>query len=348
MTAIRSDRFATPVATADCLQKPSDPLAHTQICSSPCLADECDAAIAPASAYLIMVAGGIPGTMFRLTEQFASFGRAAHCTHQLHDITVSRVHAFVSIDSMGQFYIRDEGSTNGTFVNGMRLTPRHPKAIQDGDRVQLGTAVILKLVRLGPRDAEFQREMFERTVRDTLTGLYQRAYFLDRIGALANRTAAAGLGLAVLMLDVDHFKQINDLFGHVTGDLVLMEVAAVLRESTRSEDLVARYGGEEFILALPVASADTATARAERIRTSLAGRQIAAGDEHIHVTASLGLVYSSPTRPKTEQALIIAADRALYRAKNEGRNRVILGQSAAHVPLARTESAEFPSMPCAG
>jgi diguanylate cyclase (GGDEF)-like protein len=128
----------------------------------------------------------------------------------------------------------------------------------------------------------------------------------------------------------------------------LIEVGAVLRESTRSEDLVARYGGEEFVLALPAASAASATRRAERMRASLARRLIVAGDEHIQVTASLGVAYSSPTKARNEQALIIAADRALYRAKNEGRNRVVLGQSGVQVPLSRTESAEFRPMPCAG
>ena len=136
---------------------------------------------------------------------------------------------------------------------------------------------MLKFVRLDPCEEQFQREMFERTVRDALTGLYNRAYFLNQVGPLAEYNAVRGLGLAVLMLDIDHFKRINDRFGHDAGDLVLREVAGVLRESTRSEDLVARYGGEEFVVALPVAAPDQATERAERIRRALAERRIVAG-----------------------------------------------------------------------
>ena len=98
---------------------------------------------------------------------------------------------------------------------------------------RLGTNVVLKLVRLDPNDEQFQREMFERTVRDTLTGLYNRAYLLNQIGVLAERSAAQGIGLAVLMLDIDHFKQINDRYGHLAGDGVLRQVAAVIRESTQ-------------------------------------------------------------------------------------------------------------------
>jgi two-component system, cell cycle response regulator len=214
-------------------------------------------------------------------------------------------------------------------VNGARLTARKPVVLHDGDRIQLGTTVILKLARLEPHDAEFQREMFERTVRDTLTGLYNRAYFLNQIRALADRSATLGLGLAVMMLDVDNFKSVNDLYGHFTGDIVLKEVAAVLRESTRSEDLVARYGGEEFVIALPVASLAPAAARAERIRTSLARHQIRTDEDEICVTASLGVAFNPPNRARNEHGLIVTADRALYQSKSAGRNRVVLAQPPA-------------------
>ena len=129
-------------------------------------------------------------------------------------------------------------------------------------------------MRLDHHDERFQRDMFERTVRDTLTGLYNRAYFLNQIGVLAERSAVHGIGMAALMIDIDHFKRINDRYGHVAGDEVLREVAAAIRESTRSEDLVARYGGEEFVVALPVSVASLATERAERIRRELAERSI--------------------------------------------------------------------------
>ncbi|MGO9464743.1 MAG: diguanylate cyclase [Isosphaeraceae bacterium] len=334
---VSSDRTAT--VSTEVPRQNIDPKASTHLCTSPFAAAAGERAIAQTSAYLIMVSGGIPGTMFRLAEQPASFGRAADCTYHVHDITVSRLHAVFTIDSVGDVYVGDEESTNGTFVNGVRLGARRPVLLHDGDRIQLGNTVILKLVRLEPHDEEFQREMFERTVRDTLTGLYNRAYFLNQIRALADRNANIGLGLAVLMLDLDHFKNVNDLYGHVAGDTVLREVAAVLRESTRGEDLVARYGGEEFVVALPVASLAPAVARAERIKTSLARRPIRAGGDEICVTASLGVAFNPPNQAKNEHALIITADRALYQAKSAGRNRVVLAQPTA-LASSQTESSD--------
>jgi two-component system cell cycle response regulator len=338
-----SARSAT--ATVEIFRPTMDAKAGTHICSSPFGIGPNGMVVGPkggvgdASAYLIMVSGGMPGTMFRVHDQGTTLGRAPECTHQVLDSTVSRVHAVLTIDPGGAVYVEDKASTNGTFVNGVRLAPREAVPLRDGDRIQIGTGVILKLVRLDPHDEEFQREMFERTVRDTLTGLYNRAYFLNQIRSLAQRNAALGLGLAVMMLDVDYFKNVNDHYGHLAGDNVLREVAAVLRESTRGEDLVARYGGEEFVIALPVASVAPAAERAERIRASLARRQIHSGDNEICVTVSLGVAFSPPSRSRDEHDLILVADRALYRAKAEGRNQVVVAETTTVGPI-QTDSFE--------
>ena len=236
---------------------------------------------------------------------------------------------------------RIEASTNGTFVNGQRLEPRTRGDWKTGDRIQLGTSVVLKLVFLDPSDERFQHEMFERTVRDGMTGLYNRAYFLNQVGGLSARHAAQGIGMAILMMDVDHFKRVNDRYGHLAGDSVLRGVAQVIRESTRTEDLVARYGGEEFVVALPVSSPDLATERAERIRSNLAGRPIRAGGGELRVTVSIGLAFASALHAHRELELIEAADQALYQAKSEGRNRVVLGQFFEPFDPPETESAEI-------
>jgi diguanylate cyclase (GGDEF)-like protein len=272
--------------------------------------------------YLIMVGGGTPGAMLRVAPEGTRLGRSADNTYQFREVTVSRHHAELAVDSQGFARLSDQGSTNGTYLNDRRIPCHTPIRIKDGDRIRLGSTVVLKFVRLDPYDEQFQRQMFERTVRDSLTGLFNRAYFLEQVGLLAEQNALRGLGLAILMLDIDHFKRINDSFGHDAGDHVLREVAAVLREATRPEDLVARYGGEEFILALPVVAPDQATERAERIRTTLAERRIASDGLFLHVTASLGLAFAPANRLLAVSTLINAADRCLYQAKRLGRNRV--------------------------
>jgi two-component system, cell cycle response regulator len=319
-----------------------DAKANTHICVSPVTQlDTQKKVTALHSAYMLVVSGGIPGTMVRLSEQGTSLGRSGESAFQISDITVSRDHAVVMTDEMGTVQIRDEGSTNGTFLNGKRIHAHRLVDLADGDRVQLGTKIVFKLVRLDPNDEQFQREMYERTVRDALTGLYNRAYLLNQIGVLAERSASQGIGLAVLMLDIDHFKQINDRYGHLAGDDVLRQVAAVIRESTRSEDLVARFGGEEFVVVLPVSVPDLAADRAERIRSNLAERTVMAEGTGIRVTASIGLAFAPAGRSRNEMALIMTADEALYRAKAEGRNRVVFGHRAMQLERRQTESAEF-------
>jgi two-component system cell cycle response regulator len=136
----------------------------------------------------------------------------------------------------------------------------------------------------------------------------------------------------VLMIDIDHFKRVNDTFGHETGDAVLREVATVLRQCTRSQDLVARYGGEEFVVALPIASLGLATERAERIRRGLSARRILAQGAPLRITASIGVAFTPAGRPLPVEALIASADQSLYRAKDGGRDRVVSGRGSTMNP----------------
>ncbi|MEO6809699.1 MAG: GGDEF domain-containing protein [Isosphaeraceae bacterium] len=287
----------------------------------------------PPSIYLIVIGGGIPGAMLRLSSGSNWLGRSFDNDMQVTDSTISRRHASFRIDDADLVWLTDLGSTNGTHHNGRRLVPHHPILVRDGDRIRFGQSLLVKFVRPDPCEERFQREMFERTVRDTLTGLYNRAFFLDQLGPLVASSAAKGLGLAVLMLDIDHFKRVNDTFGHATGDTVLREAAAVIRQATRPEDLVARYGGEEFVIALPIIGADQATERAERIRKALAARRISVAGGSLKVTASVGLVYAPASRTSVAAlALIASADRALYQAKDAGRDRVVTARDRLAPP----------------
>lgn len=320
-----------------------DARGKTQICIST-VAGEDPAAVptdtSPLLLYLIMVRGGVPGTMLRLAQKSSSLGRSADNTFQIHDSTVSRRHALITVDTSAAAWLMDLGSTNGTFVNGRRIPMHTPVQIGDGSRIQLGSATLLKYLKLDPCEEGFQRELYERSVRDNLTGLYNRGYFLSQIGPLAELNTMCELGLALILVDIDHFKQVNDTHGHHVGDLILREVADVLRESARGEDLVARYGGEEFILALPSCSLEQASERAERIRVRLSSRLVEASDARVSVTASLGLSFAPPGRIRDIAALITAADQALYRAKRTGRNRLVAHSMSDQEPGRKTESAD--------
>lgn len=273
--------------------------------------------------YFIVLSGGIPGAMLRIFPGGTRLGRASDNNVQLPDSSVSRRHALLKVDADGKARLTDLGSTNGTFVNGQKVPMRSTIVLQDGDRLRFGSNVMVKFVRPDPCEERFQREMFERTVRDSLTGLFNRIYFLEQVGTLLETGSRQGLGLAILLLDIDFFKRVNDTFGHDSGDEVLRQVAAVLRTATRAEDLVARYGGEEFIAALPIASHRLAAERAERIRAALAARPIQTSGRTIRVTASIGFAYAPPGFPQPIGCLISSADLALYEAKKSGRDRVM-------------------------
>ena len=244
--------------------------------------------------YLIMLGGGTPGSMVRLTGGTLWIGRKEDNELVLHDAGVSRRHAGLRLESDGSAWLTDLGSTNGTYHNGLRLRPKEPARVVDGDRIRVGTSIMMKFACPDPEEEDFQRRMFERTVRDPLTGLFNRVYFLEQLRVLARSSSRRGRGVAVIMLDIDHFKKVIDTFGHPFGDAVLRDVAARIGRCTRPEDLVARYGGEEFILALPVATAVSAMGRAEKIRRALAGRPVRVGDGELTVTASLGLACGPP------------------------------------------------------
>lgn len=273
--------------------------------------------------YLIVLSGGIPGSMLALAAGSNWVGRSPENAIQLADHTVSRSHAVLKVDPDGTVGLTDLSSTNGTFVNGERLEPNRSRELDDGDRIRVGSQSVLKFIRPAPCEERYQRELYDCAVRDGLTGLYNRAFFMDQVGTLSRRAARQGLGLAVLLLDLDHFKRVNDTFGHAAGDAVLREVANVLRQHARAEDLAARIGGEEFVLAIPTLSLGRAAERAEHIRKCLADRRLRlAKRPAIRVTASVGVSFAAPDRPLTATALVSVADLRLYEAKEAGRNRV--------------------------
>jgi diguanylate cyclase (GGDEF)-like protein len=173
----------------------------------------------------------------------------------------------------------------------------------------------------------------EISARDSLTGLYNRWYVMEKIDSEMNRSLRHGCPVSLIMMDIDHFKRVNDSFGHSAGDRVLRSVGQVLRDSCRVYDVAGRYGGEEFCVVLPETRIGNTTVVAERIRERLAASRFEVGDESVVVTASIGIAGIESVEAEeglNPSALIDRADQALYSAKHHGRNRVEMWNVAMH------------------
>lgn len=171
-------------------------------------------------------------------------------------------------------------------------------------------------------------QLIELSIRDVLTGLYNRRHFMEILEKEFDRTQRYGSKLAFLMIDLDHFKKINDTYGHITGDKVLVEVAKVFLKGLRKNDVVGRYGGEEFAMILPGNDINGAKIVAERYRSSIENLKIEVGPTPLKLTVTIGCSSAPHPDIKTINDLINIADDALYRGKKLGRNRVETGTSA--------------------
>lgn len=169
-----------------------------------------------------------------------------------------------------------------------------------------------------------QAKLLHDANHDFLTGLHNRRHFKEQLVAEVERTRRTASPVSLLMVDIDHFKRINDTYGHLIGDRVLVMVASTLQAASRREDSVARYGGEEFLLLLPDTGPVEAHRLAERLRAAIAQLDLRHEGERIAFTISIGIASSTGENALTPQSLIGKADDALYRAKDMGRNRVEL------------------------
>jgi diguanylate cyclase (GGDEF)-like protein len=248
-------------------------------------------------------------------------GRDPECQGVIRDDGISRRHAQVAREGSGAFVLTDLDSTNGVFVAGERIA-RHRLA--EGDKVLLGRRTILKFVLQDKLDAVFQRQMYESSVRDALTGAFNRRHFDERIAAELSFAKRHAVTVTLVMLDLDHFKRINDTWGHQAGDQVLESVARTLMQMLRQEDVFARYGGEEFAVVARGITPIGGLALGERLRAEVEHMTIREpGSERIPVTISAGVCTAPGGREVSAADLVRQADANLYAAKAAGRNRVV-------------------------
>lgn len=277
---------------------------------------------------LIVYDGALAGAIHKLSQLRTQVGRSAYSDLRFLERTVSRRHALLEINPLGQVVLTDLGSTAGTFVNGLRLPAHRSRLLTPGDQIRFGDQVVVCFNQLDPLEEEAYRERFRRAVSDPLTGLYNRLYFLEEIYHWVERHPRRSSGLALLLIDLDHFKNVNDEHGHAVGDRVLRLVAEVLERALGEEALLARFGGEEFIAAMEVSDLDAACALANRVREEVARRPYRpfgyGGSVQLSLTLSVGVAYLPPRGDPVEpDQMIRAADLCLGQAKRRGRNRVV-------------------------
>jgi diguanylate cyclase (GGDEF)-like protein len=273
-------------------------------------------------AYVTVLAGKNVGEMHRVEGAEMVLGRSSSAEVQLLDDGVSRRHARI-LQIGSEIVIEDLKSSNGTHVNG---EPINVHTLHDGDTIRLGSTTVLKFSYHDGLDERFQQQMYEAALRDPLTKAYNRKFLLDRLEtelAHARRHASA---LSLLMFDVDHFKQVNDTFGHVAGDVVLTGLSSIAQAAVRAEDVFARYGGEEFAVLCRGVTLSEGGALGERLRASVEAHAFEHEGRRIPVTISVGVSAYPEVPSETGVQLVAAADEALYQAKRCGRNRVLVKQ----------------------
>lgn len=269
------------------------------------------------AAALVVIHGEDLGRKFDLTSEAISIGRSSRCDIQVDQDAVSRKHATLTNES-GRLIVEDLGSTNGTIVNDEHIDG--PLRLRNGDFIKIGRT-IFKFIAGNNIEAAYHDEIYRLTTVDGLTQVFNRRYFEDAIEREFSRSRRYQRPLSLVLLDIDHFKKINDSFGHLAGDAVLKEVARTIRTRTRREDVLARYGGEEFALLLPEIETKGAQQLAEKVRKLVEKHDFVFDGERIPVTISAG-VATVQKKGEEPTELIRRADEKLYEAKTAGRNRV--------------------------
>jgi diguanylate cyclase (GGDEF)-like protein len=260
---------------------------------------------------------GLLGKRFVLDRAVLRVGRGADNTVVLEGDSVSRRHA--RFEKRGnRWHVVDLNSTNGTYLNEQLVVGE--QLLNNSDRIKIGPA-ILKFLSGADAEAKYHEEIYRMTIVDGLTQIHNKRYLYEVMDRECTRARRHDRPLSVVMFDIDHFKKINDQFGHLAGDYALRELARVCQDRIRRDETFARYGGEEFTVVLPETPLEGALALAEDLRSRTEQHEFVFQNERIPITISLGCAQLTES-DKIATDLIQRADDKLYEAKRAGRNRV--------------------------
>lgn len=266
--------------------------------------------------------------LMRLTSSRTLIGRDPGCDITIHDDAMSRTHAAVDLLGRG-YFLTDLTSTNGTYVDDELLRGRIP--LQGGELIRMG-GCILKFMAAMDEEANYHAVVHELMVRDSLTNAFNRSYLIPLIENQLQECREQQQMFSAILLDIDHFKLINDQHGHLVGDEVLRIFCERIRQELRKMDMLARFGGEEFVVACSRTTLGEAARIAERLRLAISSDEFQTQAGSISITCSLGVACSNGQDFPTCDQLISEADRLLYVAKKSGRNRVqVFDPSATRV-----------------
>jgi diguanylate cyclase (GGDEF)-like protein len=257
------------------------------------------------------------GKRFVLEQSPFRVGRGSDNHIVLDGDSVSRRHAHWERRSES-WWIVDDGSTNGTYVNDELIVRQHN--LQNGDRIKIG-GIIFKYLSGEDVESQYHEEIYKMTIIDGLVQIYNKRFLFEALEREITRARRHVRDLAVVMFDIDFFKRINDVHGHLAGDYVLKEIARIVQQRIRRDEIFARYGGEEFALVLPETNLDGAVSLAESVRQRIEEHVFAFQADTIKVTISVGAAQLNEA-DKQANDLIKRADELLYTAKRGGRNRV--------------------------
>lgn len=271
-------------------------------------------------AALLVVGGDLNGTIFDLSELTVSVGRNADNVIPLEFNGISRYHFRVIKDDENESHsIEDAGSKNGTFVNNKKIEGNIP--LDRGDMIKIGSIALKYLPKGDPERLTYDKLSMEANT-DGHTGCFNKTYFNNAIDLEVKKSKVTGSPLSLVLFDLDHFKNLNDNFGHDAGDFVLRDMAEVIRANgVRENDIFARYGGEEFVILLPKTNLKQSFEISERLRKTIQDHEFIYEGSRLPVTASIGVAdYRQGVNTGTD--LFKRADKAVYLSKEGGRNQV--------------------------